>query len=97
MTAGFSASGDRWQYQGELTFATAGAALAASARLPLPPSGSVDCSGMAALDSTAVAVLLALLRRAAGEHRPLTFANPPPPLRALADLYDVSEILGFAG
>lgn len=96
--AGFAvdASGAGWCYRGELTFATAGAVLAASARLPLPPSGIVDCDGVTSLDSTAVAVLLALRRRAAVENKPLTFANPPQSLRALALLYDVTAILGFA-
>lgn len=97
MTTGFCASPDgaRWHYQGELTFASAGDALDASTRLPLPTSGVIDCGGMAALDSTAVAVLLALQRRAAAENKSVTFTQPAPSLRALADLYDVTEILGF--
>jgi len=42
----------------------------------------------------AVAVLLALKRRAADEGRPLRFVGIPAALASLADLYGVEEILG---
>lgn len=92
---GFAADpdGTRWTYAGALTYANAGPVLDAARALSLPASGTVDCSGIAALDSAAVAVLLALKRRAASEGRPLAFANLPAALTALADLYGVEEIL----
>ena len=51
------ANGARWIYIGELTFANASNVYGAALTLPLPQSGEVDLSGMAAVDSSAVAVL----------------------------------------
>ena len=92
---GFAAdtAGARWTYVGSLTFSEAGPVLASALALPLPTEGVVDCSGIDAFDSTAVAVLLALKRRAATEGRPLVFTGLPARLEALAALYDVEEIL----
>ena len=93
--AGFavSAEGSRWAYAGALTYDNAGEALAAAAALPLPAAGEVDLRAIGPVDSTVIAVLLALKRRAAAEGRAVTFANVPPAVRALADLYDVAELL----
>jgi phospholipid transport system transporter-binding protein len=88
-----AASGERWVYDGALTFAEAGSALAAAQALPLPTAGAVDCSGIGAIDSAAVAVLLALKRRAAAESRRLEFRGVPAALATLADLYGVGEML----
>ncbi len=87
------AAGARWIYAGPLTFAEAGPVLATASALPLPREGVVDCSGIGAFDSAAIAVLLALRRRAAGESRQLEFAGLPERLKALATLYDVEEML----
>ena len=95
-TAGFAAddAGARWTYAGALTFAEAGPVLAAASTLPLPRDGViVDCSGITAFDSSAVAVLLALERRAAAEGSGIAFAGLPPRLDALATLYGVEEFL----
>ncbi len=83
----------RWSYMGALTFAEAGPVLAAAMAQELPRDGIVDCSGIVAFDSAAVAVLLALKRRAAAESRPLAFVGLSPRLEALSRLYDVEEIL----
>jgi phospholipid transport system transporter-binding protein len=88
-----SHGGARWNYVGALTFAEAGPVLAASATLPLPQEGIVECSGIGAFDSAAVAVLLAIKRRAAAESRRIVFSGVPGRLEALAKLYDVEEIL----
>jgi phospholipid transport system transporter-binding protein len=92
---GFDAGADgaRWTYSGALTFAEAGRVLEAVRALPLPASGTVDCGGIGAVDSAAVAVLLALRRRAAAENHPLVFARVPAALTALADLYGVEDFL----
>jgi phospholipid transport system transporter-binding protein len=87
------ATGARWTFAGDLTFATAGAVFEASQALALPGSGTVDCAGIGAVDSSAIAVLLELQRRAAAEGRSLAFANVPASLRALAELYGVAEFL----
>jgi phospholipid transport system transporter-binding protein len=87
------AAGARWNFAGALTFAEAAGVYAASREMPLPRDGVVDCAGIAAVDSAAVAVLLALKRRAVGEGRTIIFANVPPSLVALARLYGVHTIL----
>jgi phospholipid transport system transporter-binding protein len=87
-------AGARWTYAGELTSTNAGPVLAAAAALYLPGSGEVDLTDVEGIDSAAVAVLLALKRRATGEGRPLRFVGIPAALASLADLYGVEEILG---
>jgi len=88
-----SADGSRWTFSGILTVADAGPALEAARALPLPSEGVVDCAGIEAVDSTAVAVLLALKRRAAHEQKPLRYENLPAALIDLGDLYGITEIL----
>ena len=87
------AGGARWSYEGPLTFAEAGPVLTAAYALPLPREGEIDLGHLGAFDSAAVAVLVALARRAAREGRSLHFAGLPPGLRALAALYGVLEFL----
>jgi len=95
LIGGFSAeaAGARWSYAGPLILANASRVFAAAAAMPLPTAGEVDLSGMVAVDSSAVAVLLALSRRAQEEGKPLAFIKVPAPLRALADLYSVEDLL----
>ena len=88
-----SPDGTRWTAQGELTFASAGPALAAAQALPLPTAGTVDCAGITAADSAAVAVLLAIKRRAEAAGAPLAFVGAPAVITTLAELYGVETIL----
>ena len=88
-----AADGRCWTFSGVLTMADAGPALEAASEMPLPSDGVVDCAGIEAVDSAAVAVLLALKRRAAQEQKPLKYANVPDALRDLGELYGVAEIL----
>lgn len=94
-TEGFVATedGTRWTYVGTLTFANAAAVCAGAGELPLPTRGVIDCSGLAAVDSAAVAVLLSIKRRASQEGVPLAFDHVPASLDALATVYGVEEIL----
>jgi phospholipid transport system transporter-binding protein len=94
-SSGFApdAQGARWMYAGALTYANAGRVYAATKALPLPTTGEIDLGGLGAIDSAAVAVLVALKRRSGDDGRPLVFSNVPAPLAALADLYGVEEIL----
>ena len=85
--------GERWGYKGALTFANASRVFAEAVAMPLPSTGEIDLAGTAAVDSSAVAVLLALRRRAAEEGRLLVFIDVPPALTALADLYSVEDLL----
>lgn len=90
----FVADGDRWRFEGTLVFDDAMAALTAARSLPLPSSGVVDLAGLVHADSSALAVLVALRRRAQAEgHRALSFPGIPPMLDALARVYGVESIL----
>ncbi len=93
----FVATGDgaRWTFAGALTFANAAAVLQDATALAPPASGVVDCAGVGHVDSAAVTVLLAVKRRVAEAGVELAFVNAPPALRALADVYDVDELLGM--
>ncbi|MEO8755124.1 MAG: STAS domain-containing protein [Casimicrobiaceae bacterium] len=88
----FTDAGDRWQFTGSLTFDDATAVLDQSAGLTLPTSGVVDMAGLVHADSAALAVLLALKRRAAAEQLPLTFAAFPPMLESLARVYGIEDL-----
>jgi phospholipid transport system transporter-binding protein len=61
--------------------------------LALPAAGRVDLAGLGHADSTALAMMLALKRRAAREGRPISFAAVPPRLLRLAHAYGVEELL----
>ena len=93
--AGFAPDEDNahWSYAGPLIYTNAGAVLAAASGLRLPVGGEVDLCDVTLIDSAAVAVLLALKRRAVGEGRPLAFVNVPGALAALAELYGVEGML----
>jgi len=89
----FAVDGDRWSFEGALSFDDATRVLAAASTLPLPASGVVDLSGVAHADSAALAVLLALRRRATAEGKRLTFVSVPPMLDSLARVYGIEDIL----
>ncbi len=90
----FEVEGDRWMPSGPLTMDSVANVLAASNETSLPASGIVDLSRIEAVDSAGVALLLAWERRAATEGKPIAFANLPPSLASLAQLYGVEELLG---
>ncbi|MGH8786259.1 MAG: STAS domain-containing protein [Cupriavidus necator] len=56
----------------------------------------VDCTGLAQVDSSAVAVLLAWNRAAAARKLALSLRGVPPQLSQLASLYGVDGLLGLA-
>lgn len=89
----FAADGNRWHFAGTLTFRDAGLVFTASEQLPLPASGIVDLRGLAHADSSALAVLLALKRRAFAENIPLSFEAMPAALDSLARVYGVESLL----
>jgi len=88
----FANAGDTWRFEGALTFDDAADVFAASRALPLPPR-ALDFSGMARADSSALAVVIALKRRAAAEGRPLAIVNLPASLRSLAVVYGVENLI----
>jgi len=90
----FVAAGDAWQFEGVMTFDDAMSVVEAAQALPLPPSGIVDLGGLVHADSSALAVLLALRRRAAAEGRDeLRFKRVPPMLDSLAKVYGVENLI----
>ena len=94
---GFAATedGERWTFAGTLTFENAEAVLEAARTLPLPTRGVADLAGLAHADSAALAVLLALKRRAEGEGAGLAFASIPDTLVSLARVYGVDALVGI--
>ena len=88
-----SADGARWIAPAALTFDNAAPALAAARSMSPPASGVVDLSGLHVADSSAVAVLLALKRRAAAQGRQIAFTGTPPALASLASLYGVEDLI----
>jgi len=90
---GFVVDGDAWRYRGGLTLDNAADVMAAADALPLPPSGIVDLGALAPADSSALAVVMALHRRAKAEGRPLHVANMPAALQSLAVVYGVDDLV----
>jgi phospholipid transport system transporter-binding protein len=88
----FAVAGERWLFSGALTFDDATAVLGHAAEMPLPASGVVDMAGLVHADSAALAVLLALKRRAAAEGKRLSFATFPPMLESLARVYGIEDL-----
>ncbi len=87
------AAGERWLLAGALTVDTAASVLKSSHNAALPKTGIIDLSGVDAVDSAAVAVLLVWRRRAAVERVELSFTGAPANLGALAELYGVEELV----
>jgi phospholipid transport system transporter-binding protein len=92
-TGGFVATDTRWTFEGSLTFADAPAVFAAAQALPMPASGVVDLAGLEHADSSALAVMLALKRRATAQGTRLQFTAIPQGIKALASVYGVDELL----
>ena len=94
--SGFAAAadGERWTYAGTLTFENAEAVLESANALPLPTRGIADLGGLVHVDSAALAVMLALKRRAEGDGAQLAFASVPDTLVSLARVYGVDALVG---
>ena len=88
-----SSDGARWVYSGALTFDNAAAVVDATRTLPLPKSGEVDLGALEPADSSALAGLFALKRRARAERKHLRFESIPPGLLSLANVYGVESLL----
>ena len=85
--------GDVWRFEGALTFDDAAQVFAASRDATLPARNVADFSGMTRADSSALAVVIALKRRAAAEGRTLSVDHLPPSLRSLAVVYGVEHLI----
>jgi phospholipid transport system transporter-binding protein len=83
--------------EGPLSFESLPRVLAESdafeARSDLPDRLTIDFSGITAVDSSAVALLLEWRRRALAKGKQLAFVNLPANLLALAELYGVTDLI----
>lgn len=89
-----SCAGERCTVQGPLTMKNVTEVLAESTRLFSGPRVLVDLAGVTDVDSAAVSLLLEWRRAAAKAERHIEFANLPPNLTSLAELYGVLELIG---
>lgn len=88
--------GGRLEVKGALTFATARKARQQGLQLLNAANVGeieIDCSGVTASDSAGLAVLLDWLAAARVAHRSLQLRNLPEPIRAVAQISDVADIL----
>jgi phospholipid transport system transporter-binding protein len=85
--------GERCAVRGALTMTNVNAVLEESKRAFQGPRIVVDLAGVTEVDSAALSLLLEWRRSAAAEKRAIEYTNLPAPLRTLADLYGVSELL----
>lgn len=76
-----------------LTVNNAKSALEAGLRAIAEGQTEIDLMHLKAVDSAAVATLLAWKRAAREQGRTLKFTNLPPNLQSLIDLYGVAELL----
>lgn len=89
----FVATADGWRFDGTLTMDTAAGVMASADALALPDCGRVDFGGLTQGDSSALAVILALRRRALTEKRALRVENLPAALLSLAVAYGVEDVM----
>jgi phospholipid transport system transporter-binding protein len=93
ITGSFAVDGDNWRFDGALTLENAATVMDASQALPFPPSGRVDLRGLTRADSAALAVIMALRRRARTEGRSLVLDGMPAGLASLAEVYGVEDLV----
>jgi phospholipid transport system transporter-binding protein len=82
-----------FQTPDSLTLANAKAVLAEGLRAIAAGQAEIDLSRLAAVDSSAVATLLAWKRDAASRGSTLALRNPPTSLHSLIQLYGVADLL----
>lgn len=92
MTTGLTGEDGHYRLDSEFTFVTASRLFEAGAKI-IKTGGmlTLDLAGTGEADSAALAVLLGW-RRLSGT-KGLRLVNPPPGLRALAQLYGVTELI----
>ena len=89
----FAETDGSWVFQGPLTIDNAAHVLDETDTLPPPSTGIVDFRGLLQADSAALAVMIALKRRAETEGRTLTLASVPESLKSLAVVYGVDKLI----
>ena len=86
------AASDGLRLPARVTFETAPAVLESASAALGAGGGEIDLADCTDFDSSLIAVLLELSRRA-GAAAPLRVRNAPPNLRKLSNLYGVEELL----
>jgi phospholipid transport system transporter-binding protein len=89
----FTGGDGGWRFTGALTFDNAAQVFASSGALALPANGSVDFSAITRADSAALAVMIALKRRATMQGSALSIDGVPASLRSLAVVYGVENLI----
>ncbi len=84
--------GARLVVSGPVTLASVAAFLEEGRAAIRDGAGVVDLAGVAEIDSSALALVLAWQREAASRGRSLELANPPEGLSAIARLYGVAGL-----
>jgi len=89
-----NSSPDVWQLSGQLVMDKANHVLLESQELSLPKTGlKLDFTNVWAVDSSAVSLLLAWVRRGKSEGVAITFANMHENLKTLIKLYGLEEVI----
>lgn len=96
MTARVERTGDRLAVSGNMTLETAASLLAAGTDGLAQGEPVFDLSGVAAMDSSGLAVLFGWQRAAESKGKSLRIENPPRNLISLAEVYGVSGLLPLA-
>jgi phospholipid transport system transporter-binding protein len=85
--------GNRLCLDGAVTLETATGILAEAVTQVRDGVEVVDFGGVSEVDSSAVALAMALVREARGASRAIAFANLPPAMLNLATLYAVADFI----
>lgn len=82
-----------WRVSGDLHMDNANAILSESALLHMDGLLEIDFAGVKSVDTSALALMLAWLRRAKAEFCELSFINVPENLKSLVNLYGVQATI----
>lgn len=87
----------RWELSGDVTLATVPELFRTGASILRRDSTvSVDMGPVKRIDSSSIALMLSLLRKAREQHAVLSFLNVPPQVQAIARLCGVLDLLPVA-
>jgi phospholipid transport system transporter-binding protein len=84
-----------WRLSGDLQMDNANAVLKESELLPMYDLINIDFSDVNNIDTAALALMLAWVRRAKAESCQISYTNVPDNLNSLANLYGVQTILNI--
>ena len=88
--------GDRMLVSGPVTLVTVNALLDSGLEQVRNGARIIDLAGVAELDSSLIAAVLAWLREARRANRSVELANPPQGFSTLAQLYGLGDLLPVA-